>query len=503
MGYRISVAAGESITEGVLVNEQWKVASAKAHATPHDPTIGTLGCLSKLAAVIGMNLPELLSQTDTIIHGTSLATNVVETRSGAKMGTIATKGFRTRMMFQQIPESDRVERRVDMHDFRISTLEPLACNYPMTEIEERVTADGQVLIPLNEESVREAVRYLKRHHVESIAILLMFSPLYPKHEQRVAEIIEEDLPGVYVALSSVVLPVIGEFDRWSTTMISAYVAPTIADYVAKISGILEKQRFGGQLLFSQINGGLTTPDIIVEKPATLLLSGPAANSSLGRSMGMIQDFQNLLSIDMSGTSYDFGVLHDNAVMGYDGRLGIGFAAANEDFLGSDIEQFEAHSPFVVNEVKELEDWEGAGEYRGSPGMYLELTSHTARDAAAVLQTGNSDSSRFSPLCVMGSGSAPLSEITVYGSDGSKRQLRTIDQQPVFPGDRCITKCAGGEGWGDPLDRAVEKVQGDVINGYVSVERARKVYGVELNPSTLEVQTDATSKLRADLRANTT
>jgi N-methylhydantoinase B len=189
-----------------------------------------------------------------------------------------------------------------------------------------------------------------------------------------------------------------------------------------------------------------------------------------------------------------------AVKGHDGWLGIGFAAAAGNFLRPNIEQFEQQCPYVVNEVKVLEDWEGAGEFRGAPGTLLDFTAYTVAGAPAMLQTGNSDGARFSPPGVVEGGTAPLSQITVYGADGSKRPLRTIDIQPVSPGDRCVTKCAGGGGWGNPLDRAVAKVQDDVVDGYVSVERAKNVYGVVLNPETLEVQVEATQRVRAELRA---
>jgi len=313
MRFRVAIDAGGTFTDGVCMNDKGEVITVKAHTTPQDPSIGTMGCLNKLAKEAGMSLRNLLSETSTIIHGTTLATNVVATRSGAKMGTIATKGFRLRMVMQQVPKSDWVEQPLDMYDFRIDPPKPLARNYLMTEIEERVNSKGEVLTPLNEESVREAVRYLKKNRVESIAVMLMFSPLNPKHEQRIAEIIEEEYPGVYVALSSKVLPVIGEFDRWSTTLFSAYVAPAVAGYVAKIKGVLEKEGFAGQLLFMQSNGGTATPDIIVENPATLLLSGPAAGPSLGLAMGMTHDLKNVLSIDMGGTSFDVGVAHDGVV----------------------------------------------------------------------------------------------------------------------------------------------------------------------------------------------
>ncbi|MBI5585236.1 MAG: hydantoinase/oxoprolinase family protein [Deltaproteobacteria bacterium] len=314
MNFRISLDAGGTFTDGVLfMEERGQALTAKAHTTPRDPSIGTLNCIAKLAEQAGMDRRALLAQTATIVHGTTLATNVVATRSGAKMGTIATKGFRLRMVMQQVAKSDWVEKPVDMYDFRLDPPAPLTRNFLMTEVEERVNARGEVLTPLNEETVRRAVRHLKDHQVEAIAVLLLFSPLYPLHEKRIAEIIEEEFPGVYVALSSTVLPVIGEFDRWSTTMFSAYVAPAVAGYVTRIREILKKEGFGGQLLFMQSNGGTATPEIIVENPASLLLSGPAAGPSLGRALGLTHDFKNILSVDMGGTSFDVGVVHDGLV----------------------------------------------------------------------------------------------------------------------------------------------------------------------------------------------
>ncbi len=143
--------------------------------------------------------------------------------------------------------------------------------------------------------------------------MLLFSPIYPKHEQRIAEIIQEEYPGVYVALSSVVLPVTGEVERWSTTMFSAYVAPAVAGYVSKIKGILKKEGFNGELLFIQSNGGTATTDIVIENPAVILLSGPAAGPSLGLALGLTHDVKNVLSVDMGGTSFDVGVVHDGIV----------------------------------------------------------------------------------------------------------------------------------------------------------------------------------------------
>lgn len=313
MAFKISVDSGGTFTDGVLMRENGEVVIAKAHTTPHDPSVGTMSCISKLALEAGITLKELLSQTTNIIHGTTLATNIVATHSGAKMGTIATQGYRLRMTFQQVAKSDWQDKAVDMFDMRLEAPKALAPNYLMTEVEERVNAKGEVMVPLNDDSVRKAVRYLMEKEVESIAVMLMFSPLYPEHEERIAEIIHEEYPGVYVALSSHILPVIGETERWSTTMFSAYVAPVVTKYVVRLQDALETEGFKGELVFVQSNGGIATPDIVMENPSILLLSGPAAGPSYGLVLGEAHGSKNILSVDMGGTSFDVGVVHEGNV----------------------------------------------------------------------------------------------------------------------------------------------------------------------------------------------
>ena len=313
MAYKISVDSGGTFTDGVLMKENGEVITAKAHTTPQNPAIGTMDCIRKLAREIETPVEQLLGQTGTIIHGTTLATNIVATHNGAKMGTIATKGYRLRMTFQQVAKSDWQDKSVDMFDMRLEAPKALTPNYLMTEVEERVNCRGEVLTPLKEDSVREAVRYLKEQEVESIAVMLMFSPIHPQHEQRVAEIIHEEYPGVFVALSSEILPVIGETERWSTTMFSAYVAPAVSNYLTGLQRELKNAGFTGELVFTQSNGGIATPEVVLDNPAVLLLSGPAAGPSLGLALGEVHGAKNILSVDMGGTSFDVGVAADGEV----------------------------------------------------------------------------------------------------------------------------------------------------------------------------------------------
>ncbi len=308
MTFRVSVDSGGTFTDGVLINEKGEVVTAKAHTTPQDLTAGTIECLSKLASLSGMTLKDLLGRTSTIVHGTTLATNIVVSRSGAKLGVITTRGYRDRMTFLHVAKGElKGDIRVgtaDLFNFRMDPPEPLTRRYLTTEVEERVNFKGEVLIPLNEEDVRRAVGYLKKQGVESIAVLLLFSHLYPAHERRIREIIKEEYPEAYVSLSSDILPVSGEVGRWSTTMFGSYVGPKVIDYATRVKRLLGEKGFRGELVFMQSNGGVATTDIVCENPATLLISGPAAGPSMG--LALVREYQaeNVVSIDMGGTSFD-------------------------------------------------------------------------------------------------------------------------------------------------------------------------------------------------------
>lgn len=313
VAYRISVDSGGTFTDGVLIDEQGVAVMRKAHTTPHDPTQGTLECLRKLAQACELTLAELLGRTESLVLGTTMATNVVATHSGPRMGTIATRGYRLRMAFPQVAKADWKEGPVDMYDFHADPPRLLTPLHLMTEVTERVDCTGAVITPLDENDVRRAVRELRDQGVTTIAVTLMHSPVNPAHERRIGQIIAEEAPAMCVALSSTVLPVSGEVERWSTTMFAAYVAPVVTAFVTRIGTLLAEAGFGGQLLFIQSNGGIATPEIVKENPAVLLLSGPAAGPSLGLALGLDHEHRNVLSVDMGGTSFDVGVVHDGAV----------------------------------------------------------------------------------------------------------------------------------------------------------------------------------------------
>jgi len=312
VSFRISVDSGGTFTDGILLDETGRTLIAKAHTTPADPSVGTIECLSRLAALAGTGLEDMLVKTATIVHGTTLATNIIATRTGAKLGTITTKGYRDRLSYLHVAKADLQgdlkQTQADLFDFRSEHPRPLNRRYLQLEVEERMDYEGNVLVPLNEDDVRRAVARFQEHEVEAVAVLLLFSQVNPAHERRVGEIVREEFPGVHVFLSSDVLPMWGEVGRWSTTAFAAYVAPRVVAYVDSLEQQLEGHAFAGELVFMQNNGGVATSDIVRENPASVLLSGPAAGPAMGLALARQHDVEDVLSVDMGGTSFDVAVI---------------------------------------------------------------------------------------------------------------------------------------------------------------------------------------------------
>jgi N-methylhydantoinase A len=204
---------GGTFTDGILINEKGEAITAKVHTTPENLTIGTLECIASLAELSGLRLADLLAQTSTIVLGSTLATNIVATRSGARIGAITTKGYRDRLSFLHVAKADlggdRKVTSAELFSFRSDYLKPLIRRYLTVDVTERVNYKGDVLVPLDEEDVRKAVVHFKKQGVESIAVMLLFSHICPVHEQRIEEMIREDFPEAYVSFSSVVLPAMG------------------------------------------------------------------------------------------------------------------------------------------------------------------------------------------------------------------------------------------------------------------------------------------------------
>ena len=242
-------------------------------------------------------------------HGTTIATNAVLERKGARVGLIATKGFR------DILEIGRQIRR-QMYDLNLRPETPgwLAPGARRVEVTERIDAQGNVLTPLDEASLAAAIAKLKAEGVEAIAVSLLFSFLAPEHERRVRGALVVAMPGVPVSISSEVDPVFREYERTVVTTFDAYVKPVVARYLAGMDRDLAKAGVVAPLQIMQSRGGLAGGEVARQRPVRLFLSGPAAGAIGGQAAGREAGFDNLITIDVGGTSTDIALIDRGRVL---------------------------------------------------------------------------------------------------------------------------------------------------------------------------------------------
>ncbi|MBI2880320.1 MAG: hydantoinase/oxoprolinase family protein [Candidatus Tectomicrobia bacterium] len=306
MSFRIGVDCGGTFTDFVCVDGEGVMRDFKESSTPGDFARGVIRGLEKAAKAYGKALEKFLGEVDLIVHGTTVATNTVLTLTGAATGLITTQGFR-----------DILELRRGMKEDTFNWREPfpqiLAPRHLRMEVPERVLYTGEVLAPLDEEAVRQAVRKLKAKGARSIAVCLLFSFLHPDHERRVGEIIREEFPEAFVSLSSQVLPQIREYERVSTTVLDADVGPRLKSYLESLDRSLRERGFRGSFLVMQSNGGVQSWQEATSRPVTCISSGPAASVPAAISIGDTADRHNLISFDMGGTSCDVAFIEGGKI----------------------------------------------------------------------------------------------------------------------------------------------------------------------------------------------
>src|SRR5271169_2929401 len=227
--YRIGIDVGGTFTDLVAVDDLGQTTLAKVPSTPDDPSIGVLEGLKLLAQQLGRGRAELLAETDRIIHGTTVATNALLEHKGAKVGLLTTEGHRDVIEMREGLKDDR-------YNLRLPPPEQLVPRKLRLGVRERLRADGRVETPLDSVSLEHAVDKLKREQVEAVAVCYLHAYRDPQHEIATKEAIERELPGVYVSLSSEVLPQIKEYERVSTTVVNAYVGPALSRYLARLEG---------------------------------------------------------------------------------------------------------------------------------------------------------------------------------------------------------------------------------------------------------------------------
>lgn len=297
-GCRLGVDIGGTFTDAVMVDESTgELRLAKMSSTPLDPSGGFMNVIERILRESSIP-PERVSYN---VHGTTVATNTIIEGKGAKAALIATEGFR------DIFEIAR-QIRPKLYDIFCEKPKPLVARYLCYEVPERLNYAGQVLKPLHEESVRKVVRQMKKEGVESVVVCLLHSYVNPAHERRVEEILREELPGVFVSLSSDLCPEMREYFRASTTAINAVVMPVITRYLEKLNGRLSEIGVTTGLHLMTSAGGIISSQVAQREPVHLIESGPAAGVIAATHLGALVGIENVISFDMGGTTAKAGLV---------------------------------------------------------------------------------------------------------------------------------------------------------------------------------------------------
>ena len=287
---RLAVDVGGTFTDVALEHDEFQVTS-KVLTTPEAPELGVLEGIKKALDQSGLTPANI----DILIHGTTLATNALIERKGAKVALITTEGLRDSVEMAQ-------ENRFDQYDINIDRPTPLVPRYLRWGVRERLNVKGEALIPISDETVHALIPNIDKHEIDSVAIGLIHSYANPAHEQRVAEILTKARPELLITLSSEVCPEIREYERQSTASANAYVQPMMSRYLKELDRQLINLGFNCPFLLMTSGGGLTTLDTAIKFPVRLIESGPAGGAILATEIARDCGIKNVLSFDMGGTT---------------------------------------------------------------------------------------------------------------------------------------------------------------------------------------------------------
>ncbi|MDH3435035.1 MAG: hydantoinase/oxoprolinase family protein, partial [Gammaproteobacteria bacterium] len=299
MKARLAVDIGGTFTDVVLELANGARLTSKLLTTQSYPGDAVLRGIDDVMRRAGLSPHDV----GLIIHGTTLATNALIERSGARTALLTTRGHRDALEMAH-------EDRFDQYDINIDRPQPLVPRYLRLPIRERMDRDGNVLLPLDEKQVAAALPILDEHEVESVAVGYLHAFMNAAHEQRTAEILRSARPDLSITLASEVCPEIREFERLSTACANAYVQPRMSRYLQRLSAELLERDFACPFFLMTSGGGLTTLETATRFPIRLVESGPAGGAILAKQVARESGLERLLSFDMGGTTAKLCLIDD-------------------------------------------------------------------------------------------------------------------------------------------------------------------------------------------------
>ncbi|HKA55526.1 MAG TPA: hydantoinase/oxoprolinase family protein, partial [Candidatus Binatia bacterium] len=289
--YRVGVDIGGTFTDLFLLSAEGEVAIGKVLTTPRNPAEAVVNGLRALLREQGI-APATVTH---LVHGTTLITNAIIERKGAKTGLITTKGFRDALEIGR-------ERRYDIYDISLENPEPLVPRFLRREVNERLDNTGRVVTPLDAGEALEVVRGLVADGVEALAVCLLHSFRNPAHELLIQKLAAEHFPQLACSVSCEVMPEIREYERTSTTVANVYVKPLAQRYLSQLNADLRALGLPRDISVMLSNGGITNCSVAGEYPIRLIESGPAAGALAAVFYGTRKKLERVISFDMGGTT---------------------------------------------------------------------------------------------------------------------------------------------------------------------------------------------------------
>ncbi|MBA1347110.1 hydantoinase/oxoprolinase family protein [Rhizobium sp. WYCCWR 11146] len=355
---KLAFDTGGTFTDFALLDDKGDLHLHKVLSTPKNPAEavvqGVSELLEKFAGTIAVDDLQVLGAT-------TVVTNAVLERKGVETGFVTTDGFQDMLRI-------RNEGRYDLYDLNIKYPDPLVTRANSFGAKERIAADGSVMTELEEETVREIAGRLKEKGIRSVAVCLLHAYKYPQHEQRVAALLREEDPDIFVSLSSEVCPEMREFDRASTTVVNAYTRPQMAGHVAHLQREFAARGIDRQVLWMTSSGGLVPSRRAAELPVRLIESGPAAGAVAAAEFGRTAGEASVLSFDMGGTTAKLCLIPDG-----------------EPNVGTDLEVAHFHRfrkgsgfPLKIQSIQMIEIGAGGGSIAAkNPLGLLDVGPHSA------------------------------------------------------------------------------------------------------------------------------
>ena len=307
MHYKIGVDTGGTFTDAVVLDEAGSITTGKHLTTYHDFSEGVGLSLAVAAEKLSISLEQLLGNCVAFAYGTTIGTNAIATRSGAKVGMLTTKGARdTIHIARGLSRWTGLSEAETKHMATTIKPAPLVPKTLIREIRERVDYAGSEVVPLNEDDVRKSVTELVEQGAESIAICFLWSFVDNGHELRTKEIVQELYPDLYSCTSCEVVPLEGEYERFITTVLDAYVGPATLGYMKSVSGFLREKGLKPRLLLMKADGGIAYSDSVL--PVATVHSGPAGGVKATQTFGRILGYDNIISTDVGGTTFDVSLV---------------------------------------------------------------------------------------------------------------------------------------------------------------------------------------------------